>query len=261
MSNVSGYYTTPMPQAPTTPVKAYTAAPTSTTPAYTGQAPVSYSETWTPTSSVDPYVSGLRTTSAALAAAKNVKNASTIAKWGNMLRGRSAAGLSNTGKAIQSAKSVAQKAAHMDKAVLLKNQTKVGSTGPFSALRGTFLSFGNVGRAIGSSALIAVPMSIVTNFMDWKAGKVNAQQRNSLMIADAVGYTATGASATLIGGAIGSTFLGPGVGTVLGIAAGFGLGWVYEKFIRPQFGQMVGQALYPTVPTQPPVDNGYLEPT
>jgi uncharacterized membrane protein len=104
-------------------------------------------------------------------------------------------------------------------------------------------------------------MSIITNFMDWKAGKVNAQQRNSLMIADAVGYTATGASATLIGGAIGSTFLGPGVGTVLGIAAGFGLGWVYEKFIRPQFGQMVGQALYPTVPTQPPVDNGYLEPT
>lgn len=260
MSNVSGYYNTPVPSTPAAPVRAYQGA-TTTTPAYQGQAPVSYSETWTPTSSVDPYVSGLRTAGAAVIAAKNVKNASTIAKWGNMLRGRSAAGLTNSGKAIQSAKSVAQKAAHLDKAVLLKNHTKVGSNGPFSALRGTFLSFSNIGRAIGSSALIAIPMSLITNFMDWKAGKVNEQQRNSLMIADAVGYTATGASATLIGGAIGSTFLGPGVGTVLGIAAGFGLGWVYEKFIRPRFGEMVGQALYPTVPTQPPVDDGFLEPT
>ncbi|MFN3431616.1 MAG: hypothetical protein ACK46X_16890, partial [Candidatus Sericytochromatia bacterium] len=226
MSNVSGYYNTPVPSAPAKPVAAYSATPAATPTAGT---PVSYTETWTPTSSVDPYVSGMRTTAAAMAAANNVKHASTIAKWGNMLRGRSAAGLSNAGKAIQSAKSVAQKAAHMDKAVLLKNQTKVGSTGPFSALRGTFMSFGNVARAIGSSAIIAVPMSIVTNFMDWKAGKVNEQQRNTLIVADSIGYTATGASATLIGGAVGSTFLGPGVGTVVGIAAGFGLGWVYEK--------------------------------
>lgn len=262
MSNVSGYYNTPVPSAPTAPaVSAYTATPSAPTPS-APRTTVSYTETWTPTSSVDPYVSGMRTTAAAMAAAKNVKNASTIAKWGNMLRGRSAAGLSNTGKAIQSAKSVAQKAAHMDKAVLLKNQTKVGSTGPFSALRGTFLSFGNVARAIGSSAIIAVPMSIITNFMDWKAGKVNEQQRNTLIVADSIGYTATGASATLIGGAVGSTFLGPGVGTVVGIAAGFGLGWVYEKFIRPRFGEMVGKAMYATTPApQPQPQPEYLEPT
>jgi hypothetical protein len=267
MSNVSGYYNSPMPSAPTSTVSAYQATPTapaptqtSTTPYYQGQAPVFTSESWTPTSNSDPYVSGMRTAGAAVIAAKGAAQARTMARWSNMLRGRSAAGLSNGGAAIQSAKSVSQKAAYLDKAVLLKNQAKIKSTGPFSAFRGTFLSFGNVARAIGSSALIAIPMSILTNFLDWKAGKVNEQQRNTLMVADAIGYTATGASSTLIGGAVGSTFLGPGVGTVVGIAAGFGLGWVYEKFIRPRWGEMVGQAMYAKPAPAPVVTTPNLEP-
>jgi hypothetical protein len=258
MSNVTGYYNTPTPTAPTAPtpvtVNAYQAA---STPA-AAATPTFSAESWVPSQNGDPYVAGLRTTSAAMIAAKGASQARTMARWSTMLRGRSAAGLTNSGAAIQTAKSVSQKAAYLDKAVLLKNQSKIKSAGPLSAIRGTFLSFGNIARAIGSSALIAVPMSIITNFLDWKAGKINDQQRNTLMVADSVGYTATGASATLIGGAIGSTFLGPGVGTVAGIAAGIGLGWVYEKFIRPRWGDMVGQALYPAAaptPTPTPVPN------
>lgn len=260
MSNVTGYYNTTTPTAPTSTVSAYqtsTAAPpvvqgTSTAAQAPGQQPVFTSESWTPTSSTDPYVAGIRTSGAAVIAAKGAAQARTMSRWATMLRGRSAAGLSNSGAAIQSAKSVSQKAAYLDKAVLLKNQAKIKSAGPLAAFRGTFLSFGNIARAIGSSALVAIPMSIVTNFLDWKAGRINDQQRNTLMVADSIGYTATGASSTLIGGAIGSTFLGPGVGTVVGIAAGLGLGWVYEKFIRPRWGEMVGQAMYPAAPAPAP---------
>ena len=58
---------------------------------------------------------------------------------------------------------------------------------------------------------------------------------------------------------VAATALGGMAGTVVGIAAGLGLGWVYEKFIRPRWGDMVHNALYagtpapqPTVPTPVP---------
>ena len=138
-------------------------------------------------------------------------------------------------------------------------KTAVKSPGIGAAFRNTFLSVGNVARAIGGAAIIAVPLSLITNFLDFQAGKITEQQRNALIVADIGGYTVTGASASLIGGFVGTTFLGPMVGTVVGVAAGFGLGWVYEKFIRPRWGEMVRNALYaqpvppPTI-TPPPTD-------
>ena len=112
MSNVTGYYSTPTPAAGPTPVvvntNAYQAAstPASATPATPGVQPVFTSETWTPTSSTDPYVAGIRTSGAAIIAAKGAAQARTMSRWATMLRGRSQAGLSNGGAAIQSAKSV-----------------------------------------------------------------------------------------------------------------------------------------------------------
>jgi hypothetical protein len=141
---------------------------------------------------------------------------------------------------MQAAKSVAQKSQF----------TQGVRAGVGSAFRHTFLSIGNVARAIGGAAIVAVPISLITNFLDYQSGKINEQQRNALIVADTAGYTATGATATLVGGAVGSTFLGPVIGTMVGVGAGFALGWVYEKFIRPQWGRMVQSAIYDRPPVQ-----------
>lgn len=111
----------------------------------------------------------------------------------------------------------------------VKGGTKVGMK---AGLGGLFK--GTLARSIGSSALVAIPMSLVTNFIDFKRGKITEQQRNTLMVADAVGYTASGAVGSAIGGAIGSALF-PGLGTVIGIGAGIGLGYAYERWLRPRW--------------------------
>ena len=112
----------------------------------------------------------------------------------------------------------------------LKGGARVGANAGF--LGGLFK--GTLARSIGSSALVAVPMSLVTNFIDYKRGKITADQRNTLMVADAVGYTASGAIGSAIGGAVGSAIF-PGLGTVIGIGAGIGLGYAYERWLRPRW--------------------------
>lgn len=112
----------------------------------------------------------------------------------------------------------------------LKGGAKVGMKAGF--LGGLFK--GTVARSIGSSAIVAIPMSLITNFIDYKRGKITAEQRNTLMVADAVGYTASGAIGSAIGGAVGSAIF-PGLGTVLGIGAGIGLGYAYERWLRPRW--------------------------
>lgn len=114
--------------------------------------------------------------------------------------------------------------------------------------RGAFSSIGSAGmaRAVGGSALVAIPMSLITNFIDWKRGKITKEQRNTLMMADAAGYTVAGAAGTMAGAAIGSALL-PGIGTVLGIGVGLGLGYLYERFLRPRFPAQ-GQTLPPIQP-------------
>ncbi|HEY9721786.1 MAG TPA: hypothetical protein V6D47_07215 [Oscillatoriaceae cyanobacterium] len=108
----------------------------------------------------------------------------------------------------------------------------------------------SLGRSLGFSALFAIPSAFLTDFIEWKQGKITAQQRNVLIAADSVGYTASGLGGSALGAMLGTTFLGPGVGTVLGIGAGLGLGWVYEKYIRPRFIQSQPTV---TVPNNLPV--------
>jgi hypothetical protein len=270
MPDVTGYYSTasvptttvpvqPAPQT-VTPAQPTPVQGTATTPYYNGQAPASTSDTWVPTSFSDPYIAGIRTSGSAMAAMRGAKTVATMSRWNSLLAARSvaargansaarAAGRS-VGTMAKMTKQMANAKSVADKSVLVKD-VKVGVGESFGR---SFLSLGNIFRSIGSSALVAIPMSLLTNFLDWKSGKISTDQRNALFVADAVGYTATGAGSSLIGGMIGSTFLGPGVGTIVGIAAGFGLGWVYEKFIRPSWGEMVHSAMYaqPTAPTVAP---------
>lgn len=163
-------------------------------------------------------------------AAMGSRNAARVA-------GRSVGVMSRVTKQMSAAKSVAQKAP------LVKGLRLSVTEG----LRRSFFSIGNVSRAVGLSALTAVPIAAITNFLDYKAGKINAQQRNALILADAAGYTVSGAGATLLGGAVASTVMGPFLGTLVGIGAGFLFGHVYERFVRPKAGQMAAEALYPGV--------------
>jgi hypothetical protein len=231
-------------------------------PAFPGQQPVATWDTWVPQETTDPYVAGMRTSASALAAITGVSKMAVGARFevakalklGGARVSSSAArfaGRSTSAarlpKGMQAAKTFAQKSQY----------TQSVRAGVGSAFRHTFLSIGNVARALGGAAIVAVPIALVTNFLDHQAGKITEQQRNALILADTAGYTVTGATATLVGGAIGSTFLGPVIGTVVGVGAGFALGWVYEKFIRPQWGRMVQSAIY-EVPAPSPVTDPYL---
>lgn len=260
MSNVMGYFNTPAPAAPQAPAVAVPQAPAyqgqvSTTPYYQGQAPVATSDSWVPTAVPEPYTSGIRTASAGMAAQIGKQGAKTSAEWAKMLAMRGG----RKTVAIKAAKSTAERSNYLARvSKLAGNSAK--RPGLFSALRGTFFSLGAITRAIGSSALVAVPMSLITNFMDWRNGRINEQQRNTLFVADSIGYTATGAVATLAAGATAATFLGGFMGTVVGMAAGLGLGWAYEKFIRPRWAEMVHSALYAAPAPQPVVPQPQPQP-
>ncbi|MEB3222746.1 MAG: hypothetical protein VKS61_11785 [Candidatus Sericytochromatia bacterium] len=232
-----------------------------TTPSVPGQQPVATWDTWVPTSAADPYVAGLRTSASALAAVTGASNAAVSARFAvakSLKLGGSrvsASAAKFAGRATQAAK--LPKGMQAASSVAQKAQFTQGiRAGVGSAFRHTFLSIGNVARALGGAAILAVPIALVTNFLDHQAGKINEQQRNALIVADTAGYTVTGATATLVGGFVGSTFLGPAIGTMIGVAAGFGLGYVYEKFIRPQWGEWVRSAIYapPAPPPTQPVD-------
>lgn len=263
--NVMGYYAPlPAPVAPVAPPPPPPPAPYgnagpvtawSTTPTAPGQQPIATWDTFVPTSAADPYVAGMRTSASGLAALTGASAAATNAKWGAMMAARKGAGLAKSSKTLVAAgRNAASKQAYMSgKMAIGGAKTAVKSPGLFGAFRHTFLSLGNVARAVGGAAIIAVPLSLITNFLDFQAGKITEQQRNALIVADIGGYTVTGASASLIGGFVGTTFLGPMVGTAVGVAAGFGLGWVYEKFVRPRWGEMVRNALYATPTAPPPV--------
>ena len=264
--NVMGYFAPP--PAPVAPVAPPPPAPLpygsagtnpyttySTTPTVPGQQPVATWDTWVPTSQADPYVAGMRTSASGLAALTGAATAATNAKWAAMMAARKGAGLAKSSKTLMAAgRNAASKNAYMSgKMAIGGAKTAVKGPGIVGAFRHTFLSVGNIARAIGGAAIIAVPLSLITNFLDFQAGKITEKQRNALIVADIGGYTVTGASASLIGGFVGTTFLGPMVGTVVGVAAGFGLGWVYEKFIRPRWGELVHNALYATPVAPPPV--------
>jgi hypothetical protein len=129
---------------------------------------------------------------------------------------------------------------------------KVGAKGARLGSKAAAAGAGSLGKAFGLSALISVPLAVVTDFLDYKRGKLTKDQRNTLIVADSLGYAATGTAGSMLGAALGTTFLGPGVGTVLGIGAGMGLGYLYERYLRPHFGQAasVPAPLPPDIPAK-----------
>jgi hypothetical protein len=250
--SINGYYpTTTAPALPSAPV-------TSQAPALGAPVLVGSSDTYIQTSSTNPLFSGIRSSAGSIAALRGVPKAAASARLASLksasttaVKGRNAASRIAGRKPAMMRLNKSQTAlakTHAGRQILTKD-VHVGVGESFFR---SFFSVGNLARAIGGSALIAIPMSAVTDFLDWREGRTTADQRNALIVADSIGYTATGATATLMGGAIGSTFMGPGVGTVVGIAAGFGLGWVYEKYIRPTFGNWIHNALYKTPLGAPP---------
>ncbi|MDB5099304.1 MAG: hypothetical protein JWM80_3725 [Cyanobacteria bacterium RYN_339] len=263
MPNVMGYYQTPAPVAP----PAAGAPPLPMAPAPAGYQQVASWDTWKPTSNSDPYVSGMRTSGSAVAAVSGAAGMAANARFANYAawkaggaaksaamaaKSRSAIGMSSK---MTKAMSTAAKNGSSGKASFMASiSAGPRNAGIFSAFKNTFMNLGNITRAIGTSALISLPIAVVTNFMDWKAGRITQDQRNALIVADGVGYTVTGATSTLFAGAVGATFLGPVVGTIAGIGAGFFTGWVYEKYIRPKWGEWVHGAMYkqPVTPIVPP---------
>jgi hypothetical protein len=89
-----------------------------------------------------------------------------------------------------------------------------------------------VKRLASRAAWLAVPIAAVGNFLDFQAGTITAQQRNTLIAADAVGYTAAGFAGTFLATALGAT---GAPGLVVGLVGGAGAAWLYERFARPRF--------------------------
>jgi hypothetical protein len=271
-----GYYQAPVappaPPVPPVPPAPYAGAAPAAAP--NGYQQVASWDAWKPTSNSDPYVAGMRTSGSAVAAVSGAAGMAANARFANYAAWKAAGARASASMAAKSrsaigmsskmtkAMSTAAKNGSSGKASFMASITSgPRNAGVFSAFKNTFMNLGNIGRAIGTSALISLPIAVVTNFMDWKAGRVTEDQRNALIVADAVGYTATGATSTLFAGAVGATFLGPVVGTIAGIGAGFLTGWVYEKYIRPKWGEWVHGALYnkPAAPPPPVVQPPVIE--
>jgi hypothetical protein len=115
----------------------------------------------------------------------------------------------------------------------LSNASRIGSRVGSRAMMAGEMGAG-WGKALGISALITAPLVALTDYMAFRSGKITAAQRNTLIAADTAGYVAAGAAGSWVGGALAGSFLGP-VGTIVGLAAGVGLGYLYERYLRPNF--------------------------
>ena len=100
----------------------------------------------------------------------------------------------------------------------LKNAVSVG----FQAAKG----------ALKRNFIFAGITSAVSNGIAYFTGKATGKQAVSGFVADTGAYTAIGSASTFAGAALGTLIPIPFVGTVVGIAAGMGLGYLYEKFVR-----------------------------
>lgn len=111
-------------------------------------------------------------------------------------------------------------------------------------------AFGNAmktfGKALKSNFLVAGVMSLIGNGIELATGKVSAKRAITGVGVDTLAYTGIGASATTIGAMLGSLIPIPFVGTLLGVAAGLGLGVLYEKTVRKPAIDTVEQAIFKT---------------
>ncbi|HBN07702.1 MAG TPA: hypothetical protein DD435_03305 [Cyanobacteria bacterium UBA8530] len=126
-----------------------------------------------------------------------------------------------------------------------------------AALEGGVTSGGSAVNSIGSTIsgglkslphllksnfLFAAIGSAVTGAIDLFKGEKPAKVAANFM-ADTVAYTGIGATATMVGGMVGSIV--PGIGTIVGIAVGalvgLGLGKLYEGNVRSKFSNLFAE--------------------
>lgn len=151
-----------------------------------------------------------------------------------------------------------------------------GMAGGYGGVRGGFGQFGGVGGMVGSGLrslpsllksnfIISGAMALFTNAWSFFTGKSSGTKFLAGTVADTVAYTGIGASATMIGGMVGSIV--PGIGTLIGMGVGALVGFfggkMYEDHIRPKFvstleakftemsGPAVGTSAAPGLPTAP----------
>lgn len=118
----------------------------------------------------------------------------------------------------------------------------------FGAVAGRFSgSFGGVfqsiGKALKANFLTSALLSGVSNLYELMTGKVKPMQAAGNFVADTAAYTAIGATATTIGGFLGSLIPIPFVGTALGIGIGLLAGKLYEDHVRAKFSATVTQGI------------------
>ncbi|MNR80371.1 hypothetical protein D3C72_110940 [compost metagenome] len=86
--------------------------------------------------------------------------------------------------------------------------------------------------ALKRNFIFAGITSAISNGISYFTGKATGKQAVSGFVADTGAYTAIGSASTFAGAALGTLIPIPFVGTAIGIAAGMGLGYLYEKFVR-----------------------------
>ncbi|MBO9540671.1 hypothetical protein J7643_08775 [bacterium] len=97
--------------------------------------------------------------------------------------------------------------------------------------------------ALKSNFLVSAVVSGVTNLIDVARGEITPSKAIATFAVDTAAYTGIGATSTVIGATLGSLIPIPFVGTALGIAAGIGFGYLYEKTIRKPFVNNVHKAI------------------
>lgn len=112
----------------------------------------------------------------------------------------------------------------------VKNAVSTGFQAAVSGLKRNFLFAGIT--------------SAITNGLAFATGKATGKQALSGFVADTGAYTVIGSASTFAGAAIGTLIPIPFVGTAIGIVAGMGLGYLYEKMFRPQLTRSVQNAIF-----------------
>jgi N-acetyl-anhydromuramyl-L-alanine amidase AmpD len=110
---------------------------------------------------------------------------------------------------------------------------------------GTRLGYGaRIPGGLMGSALFAGLGALLSNVLNWRAGRISGRQALLGTAVDTTAYTGIAAASTWIGGALGSVLPGFGtaIGMVAGTAVGIGLSWLYEKFVRGRGIAMAGTA-------------------
>jgi len=102
--------------------------------------------------------------------------------------------------------------------------------------------------ALKSNALVAAAVSGITNGISYLTGKTSGQRAASNFVVDTGAYTVIGASSTMVGAALGTLIPIPFVGTAIGLAAGMGLGYLYEKTLRKPMSDKLAETVFQKLP-------------